>query len=1695
MTMGEEKSSSSQKKFLCPRLIDYLVIVGARYPNQNNNVAQTPELVRRYPIEDHDDFPLPPDVVFFTQPEGCISVGQKRMSLRENTSFTFILTEKDTGKVRYGVCVNFFRPFEKKVSEHRSKEKKTNYNENQKTYEQNSLGVPIPDQPEADKSPRTRRRLKTAKRVRNNSLTTLCILSHHPFFGAFRECLFTLKKMIDACNERTRRKVGSKCAVRDSVWGVLTGVCENPGILRHDVREIETWILRLLSSPVPVPGKTRVELQILPLHMHTPMPLALPDHTRFSMADFPLHLPLELLGVETCLQVLTCILQEHKVVLQSRDYNALSMSVMAFVSMIYPLEYMFPVIPLLPTCMASSEQLLLAPTPYIIGVPASFFPYKSGFKMPDDVWLIDLDSNKITVPLSADELPSLPEPEGTVLKNHLKQALASMSMSPQAISNLDKADGNAKPAWTRRESFSSDMGFNPFIYGNDVDSVDIATRIAMVKFFNSPNVLANFVEHTRTLRLHPRPVVAFQIHQFLQSRPQKSQFTDRLAKTQAIEYFAEWSLNPTNVAFLRVHTGVYDPQLIGDKPKWYSAQLSPVEFNVYDEKLTLASALAAAIDQTSDDENPTDESGSNTEEEDDAGSTSSSYSSLSDFVTDIMNSDIPGDVSGEFENLPPVDLEHHAVYSPPHELQIPASAMSNSDSAFSIPDSDSSASSYPSLGHDLDVEYPQLQASSPLYKADISMTSEHPPEVILSGGDTDADVESLKYDSDSNYSGTTANTVEYLGTPTTRKFSVDHDNNSIQSDPGYPPAQRERSRNGHSDWGESSSLGNSMEISTGRKSMDDERSRGTSTVIKKLSAMLRSDSAESSPVTTPQRRPPHLKGLSDSRSTEREQGSPTTSIASSDFNGYPPSIKSDPGNYRSSSGVSSMSLPLGSTRKKKHLSPFPTGSRKASLVERSTLIKHSSTGRKTPDKERPSPTSPPEVIASQENQQFLKEVIRNVMEGNGVGWLSLPRLKKLMQNENLRAQVVSQLYPQDSTVTEDYIEDVKITKQVYKGLITVLKALINGLEYTFETSGSGGMASASSVLEIIHTHYFGKEVDIKSQTQKKEASTPDDESMFGSREGLYMSGDFGGSFHYIHPYGGSKYDTHSLNEDNLIAALGWSAKEKTSNGKTEHSSKIEDNRNDSSFDIVDESELESLGGVTGSGVQGAVGIATGVAVSGTPSEQDDDGGIEIIAKATDDLPTEGLPSDVKKNKHLEKISSIDSEASEASTLVSNSSDTLGNDSDISSNSGDGKTKKKSRINHHSIRTTMSDSEIELNGPAQHSRRKRLPSVWNAKSRVSAGFRYHAGNMIATDMATSPEAVPRQYVFESLIGKDRSPLWNKMLFWEDLYFDSVSAERDAVGMDQGPAEMMSRYFGLGQMEKKRLEEDEDKLLATMLHNMIGFMVMMKVPKPEIKKKIRRLLGKAHIGLVHSQEVNELLDEINNLYGNDIDLKPSVSRQMRKHSFVVHAGTDTRGDVLFMEVCDDAIIIRSGNGSVCDRCWYEKLINMTYCPKTKVLCLWRKVAQETRLDKFYTKKCRELYYCVKESMEKAALRQNGLPGGNELGGEFPIQDVRTGEGGLLQVTLEGIGLKFAHTKQFIELKDIKKCHTKKDVFIIHEFNTQSKEVVKKRYKSSMANEICYAVLCVFSYVAAAKSAENNRKEMEAKMATKRIEYLQD
>ncbi|XP_078667977.1 MAP kinase-activating death domain protein-like isoform X31 [Branchiostoma floridae x Branchiostoma belcheri] len=1565
--------AGGDRSHFCPRLLDYIVIVGARNPN-GNSAAQTPELLRRYPVEDHDDFPLPPDVVFFCQPEGCISAGVKRVSLREDNSFVFSLTEKDSNRVRFGICVNFYRPFEKRNSTEHGR------GGCGPAGEQPTLQKPRTDSIDGDDegTPQTHRRRRKQGRVRNNTLTSLCIVSHHPFFSTFRECLFILKRLIDACNQRTGgKKVGAaKGTFRNSVWGVLTGnrTDDKASLVTHDVRELETWICRLLSAPVCIPGKTRVEVSILPTDMQAPLTFALPDAHRFCLADFPMHLPLELLGVETCLKVLTCILLEHKIVLQSRDYNALSMSVMAFVAMIYPMEYMFPVIPLLPTCMSCAEQLLLVPSPYIIGVPASFFLYKADFKLPDDVWLIDLDSNKITVPRCADELPPLPEPEGTQLKNHLKQALSSMSMAPQPILNLDKVQEESLAVPVRNASPSTpEMGFNPLIYGNDVDSVDIATRVAMVKFFTSKNVLGDHWVHTRTLRLYPRPVVAFQLATFLKSRGKQTDFIKRLAGTQAVEYFGEWCLAPTNTTFQRIQNTVHDPVLIGDKPKWYAHQLAAVQFHVYDDNSTLASALELALTEQVDDQSepPTDESGSDTGSDvsEDAGgsTTSSSYSSLSDFVTDMINSGI----SGTTPSVPEIEVDREALAhcSPPSTLQVPPMLQESPSPVTMSPHSTATTPSPES----------EKQAINPMFHEEGDR-----------GNDTDADIDSLNYDSDSSHPSKT-DALEYIAKQAKGRPELETDNNNIPKSRPYGPSMSMYELPVHEGAGRGAGLPSLVEKG------DPQSAWSLASIASKISN-LKIDQSDAESVS---------------------------SATSSDRNGYTHSLQ------RSSSGVSTLSTRSRGSDGGKSFGPFPRAPSSRKALADKSLIRHSSSQsslRRPPPPSKGSPQSPPDSskINSSENQQFLKDVVSGVLEGQGVGWLQLKKLRRLMEQESLRMFVINRLLENAVRDEEnnkdgrysDHIEDVKVSRAVYKGMLAVLKACVVGLEHSHENHVPGGVASAFGVLEIAHTHYYTKEVP---QLPKRKEDFDKDEDK-GSRRR-------------------KNYDTRSLDEENMVAALG-------SDG----------------FEVVEKPE--------------------GSTTSGEDKESDRESIIEGAEGIDEDIKSAEDLLYIKQRRKMNKNNSVDSDTvSESSTLVSNSSETLANDSDYSTASNENLWPQ--RINHHSIRAAVSDSEIERTGGQMSPGRRAPTTTWHSKSTLSKGFRYRNGHLISTAGSTQ-DGIERHYIFEGLIGKERSQLWENMQFWEDGFLDLVAQERELVGMDQAPADMIDRYKAMSAEDRKRLEEDEDKLLSTQLFNLVAYMVSMQVSKNECRRKVRRLLGKSHIGLLYSQDIMDVLDQINNLHGNDIDLKPYSSRYMRKQTFVVHAGTDTRGDLLFMEVCDDAIVLRTGNGQIQERWWYEKLINMTYCPKTKVLCLWRKKDNQTQLNKFYTKKCKELYFCVKDSMEKAAAKQNGKKPGPELGGEFPIQDMQTGEGGLLQVTLEGINLKFIHTQAFIELKDIRKCNTEKGVFVLEQFDSQTRQVTVRKYKSAMANEICYAVLCVFSYVAAAKSQE--KRELEAKSPVK-------
>ncbi|XP_006896753.1 PREDICTED: MAP kinase-activating death domain protein isoform X5 [Elephantulus edwardii] len=1575
-----------QKKKFCPRLLDYLVIVGARHPS-SDSVAQTPELLRRYPLEDHAEFPLPPDVVFFCQPEGCLSVRQRRMSLRDDTSFVFTLTDKDTGVTRYGICVNFYRSFQKRMPKEkgeigtgsRGKEgtRATSASEEAGTESSesgSSLQPPSADStPDVNQSPRGKCRAKGGSRSRNSTLTSLCVLSHYPFFSTFRECLYTLKRLVDCCSERLLgKKLGIPRGIqRDTMWRIFTGsllVEEKSSALLHDLREIEAWIYRLLRSPVPVSGQKRVDIEVLPQELQPALTFALPDPSRFNLVDFPLHLPLELLGVDACLQVLTCILLEHKVVLQSRDYNALSMSVMAFVAMIYPLEYMFPVIPLLPTCMASAEQLLLAPTPYIIGVPASFFLYKLDFKMPDDVWLVDLDSNRVIAPTNAEVLPILPEPESLELKKHLKQALASMSLNTQPILNLEKFhEGQEIPLLLGRPSHdlqsTPSTEFNPLIYGNDVDSVDVATRVAMVRFFNSPNVLQGFQMHTRTLRLFPRPVVAFQAGSFLASRPRQTPFAEKLARTQAVEYFGEWILNPTNYAFQRIHNNMFDPALIGDKPKWYAHQLQPINYRVYDSNSQLAEALSVPPERDSDSD-PTDDSGSDSMDYD---GSSSSYSSLGDFVSEMMKCDINGDT-------PNVDPLTHAALGDASEVEIDE-LQNQKEAEEPGPDGETS------------------QENAPQRSSSSTTASSSPSTVIHGANSEPADAAELDDKAAVGVSKTLPAVPSSIGKSNVDRRQTEigegsvrrrtYDNPYFEPQYGFPPEEDDDEQ------GESYTPRFSQHVSGHRAQK----------LLRPNSLKLASDS----------------DAESDSRAS-----SPNSTISNNSTEGFGGIMSFASSLYRNHStsfSLSNLTLPTKGAREK--TTPFPSlkGNRRALVDQKSSVIKHSPTVKREP----PSPQG--RSSNSSENQQFLKEVVHSVLDGQGVGWLSMKKVRRLLESEQLRVFVLSKLnrtVQSEEDARQDIIPDVEISRKVYKGMLDLLKCTILSLEQSYAHAGLGGMASIFGLLEIAQTHYYSKEPDKRKRSPTESVNTPvgKDPSLAGRGDPKAMAQlrvpQLGPRALGATGKGLKELDTRSLKEENFVASIGPDAIKPA-------------------FDLGETEEKKSQ-----------MSADSGVSLTSGSQRTDPDSIIGVSPAV------------------MIRSSSQDSEVS---TVSNSSGETLGADSDLSSNAGDGPGGEGS-AHLASSRATLSDSEIETNSATSAIFGKAHSLKPSAKEKL-----------VGSPIRASEDVSQRVYLYEGLLGKERSTLWDQMQFWEDAFLDAVMLEREGMGMDQGPQEMIDRYLSLGEHDRKRLEDDEDRLLATLLHNLISYMLLMKVNKNDIRKKVRRLMGKSHIGLVYSQQINEVLDQLANLNGRDLSIRSSGSRHMKKQTFVVHAGTDTNGDIFFMEVCDDCVVLRSNIGTVYERWWYEKLINMTYCPKTKVLCLWRRNGSETQLNKFYTKKCRELYYCVKDSMERAAARQQSIKPGPELGGEFPVQDMKTGEGGLLQVTLEGINLKFMHNQVFIELNHIKKCNTVRGVFVLEEFVPEIKEVVSHKYKTPMAHEICYSVLCLFSYVAAVRSSEED------------------
>ena len=209
--------------------------------------------------------------------------------------------------------------------------------------------------------------------------------------------------------------------------------------------------------------------------------------------------------------------------------------------------------------------------------------------------------------------------------------------------------------------------------------------------------------------------------------------------------------------------------------------------------------------------------------------------------------------------------------------------------------------------------------------------------------------------------------------------------------------------------------------------------------------------------------------------------------------------------------------------------PFPKG--KKGLIEKSNLIRHTSAQnqqqqqQQTIDQKNQNHRyvfnclnirliysfSTFTSMQNSDNQLFLKDSINSVLEGEGIGWLKLSRLKKLMEDEQYRAlviQLLNKAMPR-KIGPDDHIEDVQIPRNVWKGLLKVINAMIYGLEQNYfhhasSISSSSGMASTFAILEIAHTHFWVKEMtaEEKASMAATTATCSQRSTPFGSNENL-----------------------------------------------------------------------------------------------------------------------------------------------------------------------------------------------------------------------------------------------------------------------------------------------------------------------------------------------------------------------------------------------------------------------------------------------------------------------------------------------------------------------------------------------------------------------------------------------------------------
>uniref|UniRef100_A0A8C9T349 SET binding factor 2 n=1 Tax=Scleropages formosus TaxID=113540 RepID=A0A8C9T349_SCLFO len=380
------------------------------------------KIIQRFPEKDWDGTAFPPGVEMFCQPGGW-SLSSER---KQPTFFTVVLTDIDSNR-HYCYCLTFY---EAEINLQMD-------GDEDEEEEQNCLIKPA--QVFAPKS--------------------LILVSRLDFPEIFRGCLGLIYTVyIDSLNSPLEGLVAN-------LFCCLVPLAGGSQVRQPPVVSIGDKLFSL--------GAGDRQLIQTPLNSNLPI-------TYKSVA-----LLFQQLGIQNVLSLFCAVLTEHKVLFHSTSYQRLGEACRALESLMFPLRYSYPYIPVLPSRLL---EVLSSPTPFIIGVHSMF---QSEIQELLDVIVADLDGGTIKIP-ECIHLSHLPEP---LLQQ--TQAALSMVLHP----DLEVAD-NAFPP--------------PRIASSNMKLLDKEVRAVFLRLF--AQLFQGYRSCLQLIRIHSEPVIHFHKTAFLDQR-------------------------------------------------------------------------------------------------------------------------------------------------------------------------------------------------------------------------------------------------------------------------------------------------------------------------------------------------------------------------------------------------------------------------------------------------------------------------------------------------------------------------------------------------------------------------------------------------------------------------------------------------------------------------------------------------------------------------------------------------------------------------------------------------------------------------------------------------------------------------------------------------------------------------------------------------------------------------------------------------------------------------------------------------------------------------------------------------------------------------------------------------------------------------------------------------------------------------